>query len=45
MEGDGAEGAQHEEGAVREVDDSERAKDQRQAQGNEGVGAAFVQTV
>ena len=44
-EGDGAEGAQHEQRAVGEVDDAERAEDQRQAERDQRVGAALVEAV
>ncbi len=44
-EGDGAERAQHEERAVGEVDHAKRAEDQRQAEGDERIGAALVEAV
>ena len=40
-----AESADHEERAMREVHDTERAEDERQPESDQGVGAALVQTV
>jgi hypothetical protein len=44
-ERDGTECADHEQRAVGEVDHAQSAKDQCQAQGNQRIGAALVQTV
>ncbi len=45
LHADGAEGAEHEQRAMSEVDDAKRAEDKRQAESNERVGPAFVETV
>ena len=45
LKGDGAERAEHEQRAVGEVDDAERPEDQRQAERDQGVGAALVEAV
>ena len=45
VEGDGAEGAQHEQRAMGEVDDAERSEDQREPQRDQRIGAALVQPV
>src|SRR5690606_165503 len=42
---DRAEGADHEQGAMREVHDAERAEDQREPEGDQRVGAALVEAV
>src|SRR5690606_7239621 len=44
-ERDGTEAAQHEEGAMREVDHAERAEHQGEAEGDQRVSAALVQPV
>src|SRR5690606_8069594 len=44
-EGHGAERAKHEQGTVGEVHDPQRAEDERQAKGNQRVGAALVQPI
>ena len=41
----GAEGAEHEQRAMGEVDDAERAEDQRQAQRDQRIGRALVEPV
>ncbi len=40
-----AEGAEHEQRAMGEVDDAQRAENQGQAQGDQRIGPAFVQAV
>ena len=45
VEGDGAEGAQHEQRAMREVHHAERSEDQGQAQRDQRIGAALVEPV
>ena len=44
-EGDGAEGAEHEQRAMREVDDAEGAEHQCQPERDQRVGAALVEAV
>ena len=45
LKGDGAEGAEHEQRAMGEVDHAQRAEDQGQAERDQRVGAALVEPV
>ncbi len=45
LKGDGTKCAEHEQRAMGEVHNPERAKDQRQAQRNQRIGRPFVQSV
>jgi hypothetical protein len=45
LQGDGAEGPDHEQRAVGEVDHAQRAEDQRQAQSDQGICRSLVQAV
>jgi len=45
LDGDGTERAQHEQRAMGKVDDAQRAENDREAKGDQGVGAPLVQTI
>src|SRR3546814_1232385 len=45
LQRDGAKSAQHEKGAVGEVDDAEGAEDESEPEGDQRVGAALVEAV